>query len=95
MFVRREVFERIGLFDPSFFMYAEEVDLCWRARAAGFHLACATRAKMWHKISVSADRDRPTTRYMRIRIRSASTSAMPVDTTCRSWLSLRCCEHLV
>jgi GT2 family glycosyltransferase len=67
MFVRREVFERIGLFDPSFFMYAEEVDLCWRARTAGFRLACATRAKMWHKISVSADRDRPMTRYLRIR----------------------------
>jgi GT2 family glycosyltransferase len=67
MFVRREVFEQIGFFDPSFFMYAEEVDLCWRARAAGFRLACATQAKMWHKISISADRDRPMTRYLRIR----------------------------
>ena len=67
MFVRRAVFERIGTFDPGFFMYAEEVDLCWRARAAGFRLGCATRAKMWHKISVSADRDRPMTRYLRIR----------------------------
>jgi GT2 family glycosyltransferase len=67
MFVQRAVFERVGLFDPSFFMYAEEVDFCQRARTVGFRLACATRAKMWHKVSVSADRDRPTTRYLRIR----------------------------
>jgi len=67
MFTRRAVFERVGLFDTGFFMYAEEVDLCQRARLAGFRLACATRARMWHKVSVSADRDRPLTRYLRIR----------------------------
>jgi len=67
MFIQCEVFEQIGCLDASFFMYAEEVDFCQRARTAGFRLACATRAKIWHKISVSADRDRPTTRYLRIR----------------------------
>jgi GT2 family glycosyltransferase len=67
MLIEREVFDTIGLLDPSFFMYAEEVDFCWRAHAAGFRIGCATRAKMWHRISVSADRDRPMTRYLRIR----------------------------
>jgi len=67
MFVRRSVFEQVGLFDTGFFMYAEEIDFCQRARTAGFRLACATRARMWHKVSLSADRDRPLTRYLRIR----------------------------
>jgi GT2 family glycosyltransferase len=67
MFVRRSVFEQIGLFDTGFFMYAEEIDFCQRARIAGIRLVCATRARMWHKVSLSADRDRPLTRYLRIR----------------------------
>ena len=36
MLVRREVFDRIGLFDPAYFAYMEDVDFCLRARAAGF-----------------------------------------------------------
>jgi len=34
--VRREVIERIGLFDPRFFLYYEEVDHCRAIRAAGW-----------------------------------------------------------
>ncbi|MFV2044004.1 MAG: glycosyltransferase family 2 protein [Anaerolineales bacterium] len=67
MLVRREVFETIGLFDTAYFMYGEEVDFCWRARSAGYRLACAPRAKMWHKVSASASRDPDTTRYLKIR----------------------------
>ncbi len=36
MFIRRDVFDRIGLLDEKFFIWFEEVDLCTRARAAGF-----------------------------------------------------------
>lgn len=67
MLVNRAVFDRIGLFDPKLVMYGEEVDFCWRARLAGFRIAAATRAKIWHKVSLSADRDKPRTRYLRIR----------------------------
>jgi len=67
MLIRRDVFEKIGLFDPTLIMYGEEVDFCWRARLAGYRIACATRFKVWHKISLSANRDRPKARYLRIR----------------------------
>lgn len=67
MLVKSDVFIRIGVFDHAYFMYGEEVDLCWRARKAGFQPAVATHAKMWHKVSTSANRDRPASRYLRIR----------------------------
>lgn len=36
MLVRREVFEKIGLFDEHFFMYTDEDDFCIRAQLKGF-----------------------------------------------------------
>jgi GT2 family glycosyltransferase len=35
LLVRRDLWRRLGGFDPSFFLYGEEVDLCLRARALG------------------------------------------------------------
>jgi len=67
MLVKREVFQRVGFFDRAYFMYGEEVDWCWRARQAGFRPAVATRARMWHKVSMSANRDQGMARYLRIR----------------------------
>lgn len=67
MLVRRDVFDRVGLFNPAFFMYGEDVDLSWRARLAGFRTAVVTSAKMWHKVSATANRDQPTRRYYRLR----------------------------
>jgi hypothetical protein len=37
-----------GGFDPNFFAYYEEVDLCLRARTAGFRIVCAPRARATH-----------------------------------------------
>jgi hypothetical protein len=34
--LRREVLEEVGLFDEGYFLYFEEVDLTWRAQAAGW-----------------------------------------------------------
>jgi hypothetical protein len=38
MILRREALEKAGLFDPAFFLYCEEVDLCRRVKAAGFRV---------------------------------------------------------
>lgn len=34
--IRRETLDKVGLFDPRFFMYYEEVDHCRRVKAAGW-----------------------------------------------------------
>jgi N-acetylglucosaminyl-diphospho-decaprenol L-rhamnosyltransferase len=36
MLMRREVFEKIGRFSEEYFMYSEDVDLCYQAVRAGF-----------------------------------------------------------
>lgn len=34
--IRRPIFEELGGFDERFFMYFEDVDLCWRAKQTGY-----------------------------------------------------------
>ena len=43
----------IGLLDEDFFLYFEETDWCYRAKAAGHPSIFVPDAKLWHKVSVS------------------------------------------
>lgn len=36
MLIRRDVFEKVGMFGEDYFMYAEDVDLCYRIAQAGW-----------------------------------------------------------
>ena len=52
MGVRREVFEKIGLFQENYFMYCEDTEFCWRARLAGFRVGLAERSICHHKYNL-------------------------------------------
>lgn len=69
MFVRRQVFLTIGLFNPRYFMYYEDADFCRRAVRAGFSIACVPDAHMWHKVSGSTRGDVSLKYYWRTRSR--------------------------
>jgi hypothetical protein len=49
MLIRREVIEKIGVFDPRFFGYFGDVDYGLRAQRAGFKLICAKGAWLFHQ----------------------------------------------
>ena len=49
MMVKREVFQRIGLLDSSYFMFAEDLDFCWRARLAGYAVYATRSSIVYHK----------------------------------------------
>jgi GT2 family glycosyltransferase len=39
MIIRREAISKVGMFDPRFFLYYEETDLCRRVKAAGYKVS--------------------------------------------------------
>ncbi len=49
--ISRTVYETIGGFDEAFFMYCEDVDLSWRARAAGIATKICPRSLFFHAVS--------------------------------------------
>ena len=46
--IRREVLQSIGFLDESFYFYFEDVDYCYRARAAGFRIVYLPDAVLRH-----------------------------------------------
>jgi len=68
MLVRRQTWEHVGLFDPRFFMYYEDLDLCIRASQAGYRIVTATDARMWHALSASTGgADSPLKQYYQVK----------------------------
>lgn len=46
--LRRAVLDQVGLLDEAYFMYSEEVDLCYRVHKAGWKLAWVPQAQVVH-----------------------------------------------
>ncbi len=53
--VRRTAWEALGGFDESYFMYVEDVDLCWRASRAGWRVGFEPAARVLHVQGVSTE----------------------------------------
>lgn len=48
LLIDADLWNRLGGFDPNFFMYAEEADLCMRARKLGARPAISPKAELIH-----------------------------------------------
>ena len=53
LLVPRDVLERVGLFDPVFFIGVEDADWCRRALDAGYRLRYVPDSCLWHKVATS------------------------------------------
>ncbi|HUX05209.1 MAG TPA: glycosyltransferase family 2 protein [Acidimicrobiales bacterium] len=51
--IRRDVFEQVGGFDERYFMFAEDMALCWQAREHGWGVAAVPEATVTHIEGVS------------------------------------------
>lgn len=67
MFIRSQVLQRVGLFDESFFMYYEDMDLSLRAQSAGYKLRYVPTAAVWHRVEVSTSNASPLRYYYKSR----------------------------
>ena len=63
----RAAWERVGLLDERYFIYAEDADWCLRARAAGLRLLFAPAARLGHRVSASTGAASPWKIYQRLR----------------------------
>jgi N-acetylglucosaminyl-diphospho-decaprenol L-rhamnosyltransferase len=55
MLVRRDAFGAVGGFDERYFMYVEDVDLCWRLGRAGWRIGYEPASRVVHAGGVSTD----------------------------------------
>lgn len=55
MFTHRQNLERVGPLDESYWLYAEDLDWCWRARQKGIRLVYDPRLSLVHSGGQSAD----------------------------------------
>lgn len=55
LLVRRSAWDAVGGFDEAYFMYMEDVDLCWRMRTLGWRTGYEPAARVTHEIGRSTD----------------------------------------
>ena len=69
LLLSRRLLADVGMFDMLYHpIYYEDVDLCLRARRAGYRLLLVPQARMWHKVSASGGgADSPRERYLMAR----------------------------
>lgn len=59
MVIRRDLYEKLGGFDPGFFLYNEETDFCLRLRELGFEIGYIAEATVSHVGGASEDHRDP------------------------------------
>jgi GT2 family glycosyltransferase len=67
MLIKREVIEKVGLFDERYFLYYEDADLCLRVRRAGFDIVYAPAAFLYHENASSSGSGSPLHDYFLTR----------------------------
>mgnify|MGYP000128082403 CR=1 FL=1 len=60
LLLKAEAIRQAGPFDPKYYFYFDDHDLCERFRRAGYRVRYAPDAQLWHKVSVSTQKsDKP------------------------------------
>ena len=67
MFIKSEVFRNLGGFDEDYFAHQEEVDLCWRAKNAGYKIYYVGASKVYHLGGSTLSNMNPKKTYLNFR----------------------------
>jgi GT2 family glycosyltransferase len=89
LLIRREDWRRLGGFDPAYFMYGEDVDLCLRAAQLGGRPAITPRAMIQHDEGASQPRGPREVQLLAARIRYVSQHLPRFHRTPAVW-AIRC-----
>lgn len=52
--IKKEVFEKVGMFDERYFLYYEDADLNIRIKKAGYKIMYVPKAVLWHNNAASS-----------------------------------------
>lgn len=66
-FCRADVFHALGGFEPEYFAHAEEIDLCWRMKRAGYRILAEPRAVVYHVGGGTLSYNTPQKTYLNFR----------------------------
>ena len=67
LMVRRDAFAELRGFDDRFFLYSDEIDLCWRAWLYGWRVEVLPRAVVYHYGGATLDQGSPLRVYYHLR----------------------------
>lgn len=67
MVIRKNLFQRIGGFDPDFFAHMEEIDLCWRLKQLGYKMYIVPNSVVYHKGGGTLSYESPRKTYLNFR----------------------------
>ena len=57
MMIDRKLFSSVGMFDENFFLYCEDIDLCYRLKKLGYLIGYVHNAKMYHEHQKVSDKN--------------------------------------
>lgn len=67
LFVRADLFHRVGGFDGAYFAHAEEIDLCWRLKRAGYRIMAIPESRVYHVGGGTLSYNTPYKTYLNFR----------------------------
>ncbi len=67
LFVRKAVFDEVGVFDELYFAHQEEIDLCWRINNAGYAVWYNPSATVYHLGGATLNSENPKKTFLNFR----------------------------
>lgn len=62
--LRRNLYKKIGLFDPYYYAFAEDLDLSWRVWIAGYNVIYAPKSFIYHKTGEILGKKNPRKKFL-------------------------------
>lgn len=67
LFIRSEVYHKMGGLDADFFAHMEEIDLCWRVKEAGYRILAVPKSVVYHVGGGSLPQGNPLKTFLNFR----------------------------
>ena len=87
MLVKADIIRKVGVMDPRYFMYYEEVDWCRRIRQAGYRILYVPGSRVLHKVTLKGGgNNRAAYYFARNRLLYLNSGGVPQSKI--SWIAL-------